>query len=102
MIGCSVPTSSVEGASVISSTSKRPPGPIRPAAWRGVAPGTEATRHVINAASLAHARPGLHLINVSRGSLVEQTGGYVYASSTPPRGVQTKLEFRVAPASVVP
>ena len=38
-----------------------------------VAPGTEATRHVINAASLAHARPGLHLINVSRGSLVEQT-----------------------------
>ena len=38
-----------------------------------VAPGTDATRHVINAASLAHARPGLHLINVSRGSLVEQT-----------------------------
>jgi phosphoglycerate dehydrogenase-like enzyme len=27
-----------------------------------VAPGTDATRHVINAASLAHARPGLHLI----------------------------------------
>ena len=38
-----------------------------------VAPGTEATRHVINAASLAHARPGLHLINVSRGSLIDQT-----------------------------
>ncbi len=37
-----------------------------------VAPGTDATRHVINAASLAHARPGLHLINVSRGSLVDQ------------------------------
>ncbi len=38
-----------------------------------VAPGTEATRHVINAASLAHARPGLHLVNVSRGSLIDQT-----------------------------
>ncbi|MBP6817622.1 MAG: dihydrofolate reductase [Burkholderiaceae bacterium] len=37
-----------------------------------VAPGTDATRHAINAASPAHARPGLHLINVSRGSLVDQ------------------------------
>lgn len=38
-----------------------------------VAPGTAATRHVIGAAALAHARPGLHLINVSRGSLVDQS-----------------------------
>lgn len=36
------------------------------------APATAATRHMINADSLAHARPGLHLINVARGSLVEQ------------------------------
>ncbi|MBK9071167.1 MAG: PAS domain S-box protein [Myxococcales bacterium] len=38
---------------------------------------------------------------VARG-LVEQTGGYVYASSAPPGGVQTKLAFRVAPANVLP
>ena len=37
-----------------------------------VAPGTDATHHVIDAAALAHAKPGLHLINVSRGSLVDQ------------------------------
>lgn len=37
-----------------------------------VAPGTEATRHVINAQTLALSRPGLHLINVSRGSLIDQ------------------------------
>jgi phosphoglycerate dehydrogenase-like enzyme len=37
-----------------------------------VAPGTEATRHVVNAHTLALARPGLHLINVARGSLIDQ------------------------------
>ena len=37
-----------------------------------VAPGTEETRHVINDRTLALARPGLHLINVARGSLVDQ------------------------------
>ncbi|HMN83461.1 MAG TPA: NAD(P)-dependent oxidoreductase [Burkholderiaceae bacterium] len=37
------------------------------------APGTADTRHVINAQTLAHARPGLHLINVARGSLVDQS-----------------------------
>jgi len=37
-----------------------------------VAPGTEATRHVVNARALGLARPGLHLINVARGSLVDQ------------------------------
>jgi len=37
-----------------------------------VAPGTEETRHVVNARTLALARPGLHLINVARGSLVDQ------------------------------
>lgn len=35
------------------------------------APATPATRHAINAATLAHARPGLHLINIARGSLVD-------------------------------
>lgn len=36
------------------------------------APATADTRHVINADSLRHAKPGLHLINVARGSLVDQ------------------------------
>ncbi|MFT4268956.1 MAG: NAD(P)-dependent oxidoreductase, partial [Xenophilus sp.] len=36
------------------------------------APATPETRHVIDHAALAHARPGLHLINVARGSLVDQ------------------------------
>lgn len=36
------------------------------------APGTADTRHAINAQTLAHARPGLHLINVARGSLIDQ------------------------------
>jgi phosphoglycerate dehydrogenase-like enzyme len=35
------------------------------------APATPETRHVVNARTLAHARPGLHLINVARGSLVD-------------------------------
>ncbi len=36
-----------------------------------VAPGTAQTRHLIDAAALAQARPGLHIINVARGSLVD-------------------------------
>jgi phosphoglycerate dehydrogenase-like enzyme len=36
------------------------------------APATELTRYVINAESVALMRPGLHLINIARGSLVDQ------------------------------
>ena len=36
------------------------------------APSTPQTRHAINRASLAHARPNLHLINIARGNLVDQ------------------------------
>lgn len=36
------------------------------------APATEATRHVVNARSLSSAKPGLHLVNIARGSLVDQ------------------------------
>lgn len=36
------------------------------------APSTPDTRHAINRAVLAHARPGLHLINIARGNLVDQ------------------------------
>ena len=35
------------------------------------APATAATRHAINHAVLAQAKPGLHLINIARGSLVD-------------------------------
>ncbi len=35
------------------------------------APGTADTRHLINADTLAQARPGLHLVNVARGTLVD-------------------------------
>ena len=35
-------------------------------------PATPATHQIINAQSLAHARSGLHLINIARGSLVDQ------------------------------
>ncbi len=34
-------------------------------------PATRATRHLITAATLAHAKPGLHLINIARGTLIE-------------------------------
>lgn len=36
------------------------------------APATAETHHVVNRQSLASARPGLHLINVARGTLVDQ------------------------------
>ncbi|NYE59507.1 phosphoglycerate dehydrogenase-like enzyme [Duganella sp. 1224] len=35
------------------------------------APSTPETRHAIGRASLAHARPHLHLINIARGNLVD-------------------------------
>jgi phosphoglycerate dehydrogenase-like enzyme len=36
------------------------------------APATPETHHMIDAAALGHAKPGLHLINVARGTLVDQ------------------------------
>ncbi|ROM33698.1 dihydrofolate reductase [Pseudomonas poae] len=36
------------------------------------APLTEATRHIVNAEVLDSAKPGLHLINIARGGLVDQ------------------------------
>jgi phosphoglycerate dehydrogenase-like enzyme len=35
-------------------------------------PATPATRHILNAEALSHARKGLHLINIARGSLIDQ------------------------------
>jgi len=35
-------------------------------------PLTAETRHLINRGSLAHVKPGVHLVNVSRGGLVDQ------------------------------
>lgn len=35
------------------------------------APGTPQTHHLIDAAALARVRPGLHLVNVGRGTLVD-------------------------------
>ncbi len=36
------------------------------------APSTKETRHMVNAEVLAHAKAGLHLINIGRGALVDQ------------------------------
>lgn len=36
------------------------------------APATELTHHVIDAACLALVRPGMHLVNIARGALVDQ------------------------------
>jgi phosphoglycerate dehydrogenase-like enzyme len=36
------------------------------------APLTPATRHIVNAQVLASAKPGLHLINIARGGLLDQ------------------------------
>lgn len=35
------------------------------------APATPQTRHILNAQSLAAAKPGIHIINVARGSLID-------------------------------
>ena len=35
------------------------------------APATAATRHIVSRELLAHAKPGLHVINVARGSLID-------------------------------
>jgi phosphoglycerate dehydrogenase-like enzyme len=37
-----------------------------------IAPANDETRHLINAKVLAHAKPGLHLVNIARGSLLDQ------------------------------
>jgi phosphoglycerate dehydrogenase-like enzyme len=36
------------------------------------APATPATRHLIGREALAHVKPGVHLVNVSRGALIDQ------------------------------
>lgn len=36
-------------------------------------PLTPQTHHLINAQTLAHARPGLHLVNIARGPLIDQS-----------------------------
>lgn len=36
------------------------------------APGTGNTQHLMNAASFAKVKPGVHLVNIARGSLVDQ------------------------------
>ncbi len=36
------------------------------------APGTAETRHLMNAAAFAKLKPGVHLVNIARGSLVDQ------------------------------
>jgi phosphoglycerate dehydrogenase-like enzyme len=36
------------------------------------APGTTETRHLMNGATFAKVKPGVHLVNIARGSLVDQ------------------------------
>jgi phosphoglycerate dehydrogenase-like enzyme len=36
------------------------------------APGTARTRHLVDEAALAAVKPGVHLVNIARGSLVDQ------------------------------
>jgi phosphoglycerate dehydrogenase-like enzyme len=36
------------------------------------APGTQRTRHLVDADALAAVKPGVHLVNIARGSLVDQ------------------------------
>ena len=36
------------------------------------APATAATRHLIGSEALAKVKPGVHLVNVARGSLIDQ------------------------------
>jgi phosphoglycerate dehydrogenase-like enzyme len=36
------------------------------------APATAATRHLVDAAALRRVKPGLHLVNIARGALVDQ------------------------------
>ncbi len=36
------------------------------------APSTAATRHLLGAEALAGVKPGVHVVNVSRGSLIDQ------------------------------
>ena len=36
------------------------------------APGTRATHHLLDEAAFAAVRPGVHLVNIARGSLVDQ------------------------------
>ena len=36
------------------------------------APATAKTRHLVNAALLEQVKPGVHLVNIARGSLVDQ------------------------------
>ena len=36
------------------------------------APGTDATRHLLDAAAFEQVKPGVHLVNIARGSLVDQ------------------------------
>ncbi len=37
-----------------------------------LAPATPETHHIVNAMALSHAKVGMHLVNIARGSLVDQ------------------------------
>ena len=55
------------------------------------APATAKTRHLVNAAVLEQVKPGVHLVNIARGALVDQDalrvalddGGSRWRASTP-------------------